>query len=104
VLLSRGISALQRVSSMGLSLTAAQVALAFGAGMRTVARVGAQWKNIPSRLRAFLVIASHPSALEEKARASLKHLQRLDIKLLAVQASAIFKQVVGVVEDRACDR
>jgi hypothetical protein len=38
---------------------------------------------------------------EEKARASLKHLQRLDIKLLAVQASAIFKQVVGVVEDRA---
>jgi hypothetical protein len=199
--LSGGIAALQRVSSMGLSLTAAQVALAFGAGMRTVARVGAQWKNIPSRLRAFLVIASHPSAQtvlarptwidwlatkgpmlpvlygpdamtwfnswaqplisevldplaarvdelvsrlffgegevkglarhspkskyplptpveryleskvntsivkfqdsEEKARASLKHLQRLDIKLLAVQASAIFKQVVGVVEDRA---
>jgi hypothetical protein len=199
--LSGGIAALQRVSSMGLSLTAAQVALAFGAGMRTVARVGAKWDNIPSRLRAFLVIASHPSAQtvlarptwidwlatkgpmlpviygpdamtwfnswaqplitevlnplvarvdelvsrlffgegevkglarhspkskyplptpveryleskvntsivkfqesEEKARASLKHLQRLDIKLLAVQASAIFKQVVGVVEDRA---
>lgn len=199
--LSGGLAALQRVSSMGLSLTAAQVALAFGAGMRTVARVGAQWKNIPSRLRAFLVIASHPSAQtvlsrptwidwlavkgpmlpvlygpdaltwfnswaqplvtevldplvarvdelvsrlffgegevvglarhspkskyplptpverfleskvntsivkfqesEEKARASLKHLQRLDIKLLVVQASAIFKQVVGVVEDRA---
>jgi hypothetical protein len=199
--LSAAVAALQRVSRMGLSLTAAQVALAFGAGMRTVARVGAKWENIPSRLRAFLVIVSHPSActvlarptwidwlatkgpmlpvlygpdvmtwfnswaqplvtevldpLEErvdalvsrlffgeepsseliargpksvhnlptvvenflssgvnrrviafqdsceKARASLKHLQRLDIKLLAVQASAIFKQVVGVVEDRA---
>jgi hypothetical protein len=198
--LSAAVAALQRVSHMGLSLTAAQVALAFGAGMRTVARVGAKWENIPSRLRAFLVIASHPSAstvlsrptwidwiatkgpmlpvlygpdamtwfnnwaqplvtevldplekrvdelvsrlffgeeasglsvhapksssglptpverfLEsevnskivafqdsmEKARASLKHLQRLDIKLLAVQASAIFKQVVGVIEDRA---
>jgi len=199
--LSAAVAALQRVSSTGLSLTAAQVALAFGAGMRTVARVGAKWNNIPSRLRAFLVIASHPSAStvlsrptwidwiatkgpmlpvlygpdvmtwfnnwcqplvtevldplservdalvsrlffgegevsglaayppkpvhglptpveryleskvnaaivkfqesEEKARASLKHLQRLDIKLLAVQASAIFKQVVGVIEDRA---
>jgi hypothetical protein len=30
-----------------------------------------------------------------EARASLKHLQRLDIKLLAYQASAIFNQVVG---------
>lgn len=199
--LSAAVAALQRVSHMGLNLTAAQAALAFGAGMRTVARVGARWENIPSRLRAFLVIASHPSAhtvlarptwidwlatkgpmlpvlygpdamtwfnnwaqplisevldpLEnrvdelvsrlffgegkpvglhahapkpihglptpverfieskvntsivkfqdsaEKARASLKHLQRLDIKLLAVQASAIFKQVVGVIEDRA---
>lgn len=169
--------------------------------MRTVARVGAKWENIPSRLRAFLVIASHPSActvlarptwidwlatkgpmlpvlygpdvmtwfnswaqplltevldpLEErvdalasrlyfgekdsselivrgpksihdlptvverflgskvnnrivafqesceKARASLKHLQRLDIKLLAYQSSAIFKSVVDVLEDRA---
>lgn len=120
---------------MGLSLTAAQVALAFGAGMKTVARVGAKWENIPSRLQAFLVIASHssaPTALSrptwidwiatksprfieskvntrivafqgslEEARASPKHLQRLDIQLLAVQASVIFKQVVGVMEDRA---
>jgi len=199
--LSGAVAALQRCSSAGLNLTAAQVALAFGAGMRTVARVGAKWNNIPSRLRAFLVIASHPSSQtvlsrptwidwiatkgpmlpvlygpdvmtwfnnwcqplvtevldplservdalmsrlffgegevsgltayapkpvsdlptpveryleskvnaaivkfqesEEKARASLKHLQRLDIKLLAVQASAIFNQVVGVIEDRA---
>nr|UJQ92560.1 MAG: putative RNA-dependent RNA polymerase [Mitoviridae sp.] len=199
--LSGAVAALQRVSRMGLNLTASQVALAFGAGMRTVARVGAKWENIPSRLRAFLVIASHPSActvlarptwidwlatkgpmlpvlygpdvmtwfnswaqplltevldpLEErvdalasrlffgdedqselvvrgpksinnlptvverflsskvnnrivafqesceKARASLKHLQRLDIKLLAYQSSAIFKSVVDVVEDRA---
>jgi hypothetical protein len=199
--LSAAVAALQRVSGMGLSLTAAQAALAFGAGMKATARVGAKWKNIPSRLRSFLVVASHPSArtvlsrqtwidwlavegpmlpsvlgpefmvwfnawvqplatefldpvedrvdalasrlffgeqptglaakglqptrpelptvtdrfLEskvnkrivafndslEKARASLKHLQRLDIKLLAYQASAIFNQVVGVIEDRA---
>lgn len=189
------IAAVQRASSVGLNLTAAQVALAFGGRQKSVARVGAKWENIPSRLRAFLVILSHPSARTslsrptwidwlwtkgpmlpvvyhtetlvrfnawvtglqqelidplvervdqlvadllfgtdaenrqlrlptpverlldaqvnrkvvafqesvEKADASLKHLQKLDVNFQARQASAIFDQVVGVIEKRVAE-
>jgi len=189
------IAAVQRSTSVGLNLTAAQVALAFGGAFKTVCRVGAKWENIPTRLRALLVILSHPSARTslsrgnwldwlwakgpslpevfkaetmtrftgwvnglreefvapltkrvdeltsdlifgsdeenrrvqipspverildaevnkkivkfqesvEKADASLNHLQKLDINLLAYQASAIFNQVVGVIEKRVAE-
>lgn len=191
--LSACLAAVQRATFSGVRLTASQVALAFGAGMKATHRVGAKWVNIPSRLRALLVILSHPSAqtsisrptwidwlavggpslpvqfaenvqlqftgwcqallteflmpireriediqsdfffgtssevknlkiptpverfidskvnksmveFEEsadKAEASLKHLSKLNIRFRADQASHVFTQVVGVIEERA---
>lgn len=191
--LSACLAAVQRATFSGVKLTASQIALAFGAGMKATHRVGARWSNIPSRLRALLVILSHPqsgtslsrptwidwlavkgpslpvlfaenvqlkfsgwcqalltefllpireriediqsdfffgtstevkglkiptpverfidskvnkSIVEfensaDKAEASLKHLQKLNIKFRADQASNVFTQVVGVIEERA---
>lgn len=193
--IAAAIAVAQRARTVGLNLSAAQIALAFGGRQRHVARTGAKWENIPSRLRALLVILTHPSARTtvsrpnwidwlwakgpslpvvfgqdvlvrftgwcsglreevivplvervekltsdlifgteaenasvliptpvercldaqvnrkivaftdsvEKADASLKHLQKLDINLRAEQASAVFNQVVGVIEKRVAE-
>jgi hypothetical protein len=66
--LSACIAAVQRATWSKVNLTASQVALAFGAGQKATARVGAKWSNIPSRLRALLVILSHPSARTSLSR------------------------------------
>jgi len=191
--LGAAIAAVQRSCQSGVVLNAAQVALAFGARQKMTAKVGAKWENISSRLRALLVILSHPATrtslsrptwidwlairgpllsvqfppsmhiriagwaqalvtefitpirerveamtgdllfgtseeissgtlpspaervldakvnktiLEfedsaDKAEASLKHLQKLDIKLRADQASHVFTQVVSRIESQA---
>jgi hypothetical protein len=66
--LSACIAAVQRATFSKVSLTSSQIALAFGAGQKATARVGAKWSNIPSRLRALLVILSHPKALTSLSR------------------------------------
>lgn len=60
--IAAAVAVVQRSTGIpGFKITVSQIALAFGAGMQQVSKTGYTWGSLSRRLRALLVLLSHPN-------------------------------------------